>query len=290
LADQSFRRYLLDFRLEIDAIREAHASFKAREAERDGTAAPDPARQARFRVLVQGDFQQDWNELTGIEDAALEAVAKEELMRPRGAAQQFELARAWLALSEQLSGVEKVNALRRAQHWLDACVPTLNRAQRRDARRDSDAIARVLGRRSDRFDLTSEPVLAATVGFGTFGVNQNPDAATNPKVQPLPEVGGGPVKRFLWACPPSRVEYLVPQGAQQFTAIGLVNAPTQDGVRFVVKADGHEIASEVLTQMGEPRPIQVPLPAGTETLELIVEAQKSIVLDHAYWINPELVF
>src|SRR5690606_4954145 len=106
-----------------------------------------------------------------------------------------------------------------------------------------------------------EPVLAATVGFGTFGVNQNPDAAVNAKIQPLPKIDGAPVRRFLWVCPPSRVEYLVPAGAHRFTAIGLVNAATQDGVRFVVKADGQELASEVLTQMGQSCPIEVALPS-----------------------------
>src|SRR5690606_15614647 len=40
LADQSFRRYLLDFRLEIDAIREAHEALTASESRRDGTSAP----------------------------------------------------------------------------------------------------------------------------------------------------------------------------------------------------------------------------------------------------------
>jgi hypothetical protein len=289
--DRFFRRYLLDFRLEVDAIQKAHQSLESSDADSAGRDPSTRAQHARFRVLSQGDFQTDLSDLRATDDAALRSIVEQELARPKTVEQQQSLARGWLQLSDQLSAVEKVNALRRARYWYTACLADLSRVQRVEAQQDLDAIDRVLGRESDRLDLTSIPPIGVSVGYGTFGINQNIDAASNSQVQPIPQVEGNRLTRFLWACARSRIEYLVPEGARQFRAIGIVNAATQDGVRFVVKVDRQIVfVSPLLKVMGEQLPIQVDLPDGAETLELIVEPQKSNVFDHTYWVNPQLVF
>ncbi len=69
----------------------------------------------------------------------------------------------------------------------------------------------------------------------------------------------------------------------------MVNAATADGVRFVVKANQQVVfVSPLIKVMGGSVPIQVELPADTQTLELIADPIQNNSLDHAYWINPTL--
>jgi hypothetical protein len=83
----------------------------------------------------------------------------------------------------------------------------------------------------------------------------------------------------------------VPEGASRFEAIAQLNAASMDGVRFVVKANGQTLfTGQVLKMMGDQLPIRADLPAGTQTLELIVEPLNNTVLDHAYWVAPQLLF
>jgi hypothetical protein len=85
--------------------------------------------------------------------------------------------------------------------------------------------------------------------------------------------------------------YLLPEGASEFRAAGIVNAATGDGVRFRVRVDNQDVfASPVINVMGGQVPIQVTLPAGAQLLELVVDPLKSPSLDHTYWVNPVLLF
>jgi hypothetical protein len=291
LTDQMFRRSLVDFRLEIDAIQKQYQTLPVADASGSEAAAAVTLRRARFRVLAKGDFEGGLSDLKACDDQTLRGLVERELARPQTPAQQRSLAQDWLRFGRTLSELEQANAVRRARYWYQACLPGLDRAQRIDVQRDWDAITAILGRDSNRMDLTELTPLDARVGFGSLGINRNPDAANNPKVQPLPQVGGSTIRRFIWACAPSRVEYLVPEGANGVEATAQLNAASMDGVRFIVKANGQALfTGPVLKTMGDQLPIRVELPAGTQTLELIVEPLHNTVLDHAYWIAPQLHF
>ncbi len=220
--DRAFRKQLLDFRLEIDAIQAAFASLKSMPSGPDAGAA---AGSARFKVLAKGDFVQGLQGLRDTADAALAELVKQELAPPTSAEQQLKLARGWFQFAEKLSGVEKVNSLRRARYWFRACDAKLSRVERVQVQQDLDAITSVLGRDSDQLDLTGLSPVEMRVGYGTFGINKNIDAAANPKVAALPQLDGVKISRFLWACAPSRIEYLLPSAQRALAPLGWSTLP-----------------------------------------------------------------
>jgi hypothetical protein len=287
--DRFFRQSLVEFRQEVANIQEAFATLPTSVGDSETVSAT--RLRARFRVLGKGNFDEGMNELRAVDDPQLRALAVQESARPATAEQQLALGQGWFAFAANLSGLERTNAMRRADYWLRTSLPQLSRAQRIEAQRSLDAVAKSIGRSSDRQDLTELPPLDVSVGYGTFGINQNNDAAANPRVEPLPELDGQKITRFLWACARSRLVYLVPEDASEFRATGIVNAATGDGVVFRVRVDDHDLfVSPVINVMGGQVPVQVKLPAGAQLLELIVDPLRSNSFDHTYWVNPQLIF
>ena len=238
--DRFFRKHLLDVRLEIDAIQNAFQALPPNSAA-DGATRPPQQSAARFRVLSKGDFEHGLNDLQNVDDVEPAHVGatgtRADPPRPNS---QLALARGWFQLAGQ--AFERRKGQRdasRSNTGIEACQADLSRAQRVEVQQDLDAITAVLGRESEQMDLTELPPVDVSVGYGTFGINKNIDAASNPQSRSrCPKwtttrclVSSGPV-------PPHASSTWCRKGPSSFRPWALVNAATSDGVRFVVKANG----------------------------------------------------
>lgn len=288
--DRSFRAHVTRLRQEYEQLSQAYASL---EAVREKVAQGDvEARETwgRFVLLQKGDFSAGLAEFDTPSDAALQELLQRERLRPTVVDEQLKLGQDWFLYGQELPLLEQKTAYRRAEHWLQSGFAAADRSQKLTARQQLDEIQQVLGRDTDSLDLTRLPIVSASVGDGALGVNRNPNLG-QPRVQPLPKLAGQQIERYLWACAPSQVEYLVPADAIKFSAVGFLNAPTVDGVQFIVEANDRVIYTSPPTKLrGQPIPIEVNLPKGTHWLKLKVDAGVSPTLDHTYWIAPTLHF
>jgi hypothetical protein len=288
--DRFFRAHVNLVRQEFEQLQQGYESL---DNIRQRVASGDPeATEAwgRFVLLQKGDFAKGLADFEMTSDPALSELVRLERLRPTVVDEQLALGSAWFNYAQILTSLEQRNAYRRAQWWLEAGLAAADRDQKLQTRQQLDQIDGLLGRSSETLDLTRLPVVSATVGFGSLGVNRNDDR-TDRLVRPVPEIEGKPIEKYLWACAPSAIEYLIPGDAIRFSATGYVNAPTQDGVQFVVETEGREVfTSDVVKRMGVPVPIQVSLPKGTLWLRLKVVAGNTNTNDHAYWIAPQLEF
>ncbi len=288
--DRNYRLHLVRVQQEIEQIQ---AAFEALAGTREQLAQnprdiDGQIAIARFQCLQKGDFSSGLPALESDTDVSLRPLVQQELSRPASADDQLKLGTGWYDFAQTVEQLEKLNATRRAMFWLEHAIPGLGREQALEAYAQLDAARDVVGRKESELDLTASPPLRATVGYGSFGINQNADLS-NPKVRAVPELEGRKVDKFLWACAPSQLEYRLPADATRFSAIGLVNAATQDGVRFLVRVDQKPLfASPPLKRDGDQVAIQVALPEGAQILELIVDPIQNNSNDHAYWIRPQL--
>lgn len=94
----------------------------------------------------------------------------------------------------------------------------------------------------------------------------------------------GPCREFLYAHPPSRVVYRIPEGAKRFSAIGYCVA--SKAVRFRVSVNGTEVYSR--GPLGIDR-IEFNLPRQANTIELWTEPLPNARIsrdDYAFWCFP----
>ena len=94
----------------------------------------------------------------------------------------------------------------------------------------------------------------------------------------------GPCREFLYAHPPSRVVYHIPEGAKRFSAIAYCVA--SKAVRFRVSINGNEVYSR--GPLGIDR-VEINLPRQANTLELWTELAPNGRInrsDYAFWCFP----
>ncbi|MBS0202436.1 MAG: NPCBM/NEW2 domain-containing protein [Planctomycetes bacterium] len=124
-------------------------------------------------------------------------------------------------------------------------------------------------------------VASGTVGTGT--VSQN---------KPINELSSAPTHfrdavpcdEFLYAHAPSMVTYTVPPGMTRFTAVAYNVVTHRAG--FQVWADGKQLYEKSAAGIF---PIDVRLPAGTDSIELkVVDSQVNTAADHSMWCYPRL--
>ncbi|WP_395736915.1 protein kinase domain-containing protein [Prosthecobacter sp.] len=112
-------------------------------------------------------------------------------------------------------------------------------------------------------------------------------------------VGGVACKQYLWAHPPSRVEFAIPAGYTSFTATGIGPSHLASGQpvtaygswTYIVEVDGKAVfnSNELRSYPGHEVPVSVALPAGSKRLTLITETAGDASSDHAFWAAPAFV-
>ena len=290
VADQSFSQSLLRLKKDVLATKDAfQALSEARDLLKRNPGDPWAlADVAEFEVLTKGNF----TDLGSYRDTAgddLKPLVQAELSVGRLPSHQSEVGEQWYQFAQSLEGVQRSHALRRARFWLELAVDELPEQQVGAVREMLSAITQSIGRPSDRVDLTKQVPVSATVGFGSLGINRNPDAGTG-RTKPLPDLEGRKITRFFWACAPSSLRFAIPADARRFEAQALLNAASQDGVQFAVLVDGDPVfQSPVVRTVGVPIDVTAEIPTSAKQLELRIEAGNNRVNDHAYWIAPVII-
>jgi hypothetical protein len=128
------------------------------------------------------------------------------------------------------------------------------------------------------------PVKDYKVGFADLWIGKNVD---NRQVL----LHGQPCKDYLFAHAPSRILYDIPAGATSFSAWGIRTEGDSNVVGtwiYIVKIDGKEVyrSKPLVDYPTLEVQIQVPIPAGSKEIELIVDPMKNAFADHSIWAVP----
>ena len=291
VGDADYHRYLLRNKKNVLAMKSEYERlqpvFRLVVKHPDDTRAQ--ADLVRFRILTKADFSKLARDQSSAAPTLREQIERDLSMGSQSD-KWIDLGESWFRYARSLQRLEKANAYERAAFWLNQTLPEANRDDAIRIHEMLDVIAKVVGRKSSVIDMTGMSPVATSVGFGSFGVNQNPDLE-NPRVDQLPMNEEQPISHFFWACAPSSIEFVIPSSGKWFTATGIVSASSNDGLRFVVKADGITIyASPIVKAKNSRVPIRVDLPKSVRQLELKVESLNNNLNDHAYWVDPRLTF
>lgn len=126
--------------------------------------------------------------------------------------------------------------------------------------------------------LTTVMPESAQVGAGKFQVNQPYQS------WPVHLVAPAPCDDYLFMHGSARADFPVPEGASEFSTIGYCTG--SQTVKFRVNVDGQTFFE---SQEAGVVPIRVPLPAGADTLELVVDPIGDPGFDDAFWCYPRFV-
>ena len=103
-------------------------------------------------------------------------------------------------------------------------------------------------------------------------------------------VNGERCNQWLGAHAPSRVVYAIPFGVKTFSAVGVRpdNQSIPGSWRYMVRIDGNQVfRSKPLNEYRDFQvPIEVAVPMGAKTIELIVDELENFRNDHAVWALP----
>lgn len=136
----------------------------------------------------------------------------------------------------------------------------------------------------------------ASVGWGRYRANHygQIDARDGRGVF----VGGKPCAQFLWAHPPSRIEFAIPSGYTRFSAVGVGPGDLASGLptraygswSYLVEIDGETLFEhhDLRTHPGKELPVEVTIPPGARRITLVVDPLTDNSSDHAFWAYPTL--
>jgi hypothetical protein len=132
--------------------------------------------------------------------------------------------------------------------------------------------------------LLNLPVKEYQVGYGDLWVGQNVDKN---KVY----LHEKQISDYLFAHASSRVVYDIPEGFRSFNAWGVrpkSNKVVAGSWIYIVKMDGDEVfrSGPLSSYDSFELPINVPIPAGTKTIELITDNMTNGYADHSIWAKP----
>ncbi|MEP3928103.1 hypothetical protein [Rhodopirellula bahusiensis] len=119
-APQKLSRLLANRLDELQPIAVSEASIKS---ELESSADDPKTRVGKFFALTCGDWQKGLPLISDGADPSFQSLAKKDLASPENSETQLELAEAWQATSENLTGTEAIGAKKRARHWYLAALP-----------------------------------------------------------------------------------------------------------------------------------------------------------------------
>lgn len=119
-APQNLSRLLANRLDELQPIAESEVSIKS---ELESSEDAPKTRAGKFFALTCGDWQKGLPLIADGSDPSLQSLAKKDLAAPENSETQLELAAAWQATSENLTGTEATGAKKRARHWYLAALP-----------------------------------------------------------------------------------------------------------------------------------------------------------------------
>jgi len=285
----------LDLKREIKETREKLGRY--REAhEKLATAPDDPAAnlaRAKELGLELGDWPGALAHLAKCGVSELETAARltlAEEMAPNAASAR---ARAWLAAMPSsppdLKGLVQSAAL---AHYQDA-FQSAEGLLKLEAKNKIDELIKQ-GTKERKFegrtkaagklktvDLCSlRPLVVEApdgfLGFQEYGIQESRVAKIDPA-----ELKGTPLKTFLFAHAPSRLEYELPAGAERFSALGY-NLRSKS-CRFLVYENDRLVFGSEAAGLAS---ISVPLSGSAGKLALVVDEQGDFRNDQSFWINP----
>ena len=290
--DPVARPHVTQRKIHVDTVeREFAASREA--AEQLVQSGDNPAANlivGEFLCFAKGDFENGLPHLKVGEDASLRKLAEADLARPARSAERKSVADGWRAIARQKRGLHQLHALDRARYWYDLSLTGANPAEIVDTRKTLNRVVERIGLLDKVLDATELYPNASKTGYGTLGVNENQKLNVG-RIRPLPQHNGKEVSRFLWAHAPSEIEYDVPPEAKTFTAVGVLNGDSTDGVEFIVQVDGKPLFhSGHLRSRGQKTPIRIRIPEGARKIKLVVEERDAVQDDQTYWIAPQFTF
>jgi hypothetical protein len=243
-----------------------------------------------FLCFAKGDFEAGLPLLRSSQDAAVRELATRDLASSRVRQEQVQLGDDWKHYAESLNGLHQLHAMERARYWYEKSLRWPQGESARVVQGKLNEVATVVGQAEKVLDVARLHPVSVSVGYGKFGVDENPNLA-DPTIRPLPEINGRKISRYLWTHGPSKVEFDVPRGATQFSAVGVYNADTTDGAQFVVVVDGQQVyASGTLKSVGQSVDINVKLPRNARRIVLQVKSLSTSRGDQTYWVDPVLFF
>ena len=133
--------------------------------------------------------------------------------------------------------------------------------------------------------ITELPVKDYKVGFGDLWIGKN---VNDRKVV----LKGKEIEDYLFAHAPSRIVYDIPQGVTSFSAWGVKTQGDDKVVAgtwlYIVKIDGKEVfrSKSILSYDFFEVPVNVSIPAGSKTIELIIDDLRNNFCDHSIWAKP----
>lgn len=290
--DAFFRDRLVRTRQRVKQIAGSYSDTRtAAEALKKGSDdSAASAQVGKFLCFAKGDFAGGLPLLRNGQDAAMRKLATRDLASPTGGDDQVQLGDDWQHYAESLQGLYQLHAMERARHWYEKSLRWLRGEPARAVKDKLNAIAIVVGQTERILDATRLYPVEVTVGYGKFGVNENPNL-NDPTVRALPEIDGRKISRYLWTHAPSKVEYEVPVGAKAFSATGVFNADSADGAQFVVLVDGQQVySSRALKSVGQTVEINAKLPRNAGRIVLQVKSISTYKGDQTYWVDPVFVF
>ena len=290
--DPVARPHVTQRKIHVDTVeREYTASREA--AEQLVQNGDNPAANltlGEFLCFAKGDFENGLSHLKVGEDASLRKLAEADLAKPARSAERKSVADGWLAIARQKRELHQLHALDRARYWYDLSLTGANPAEIVDTRKTLNRVVERIGLLDKVLDTTELYPNAAKTGYGTLGINENQKLNVG-RIRPLPQYNGKEVSRFLWAHAPSEIEYDVPPEAKTFTAVGILNGDSTDGVEFIVQVDGKPLfRSGHLRTRGQKTPVRVRIPEGARTIKLVVEERDAVQDDQTYWVAPQFTF
>ncbi len=289
--DKFFRDRLVQTRGRVQQIAKAYSD--TRSAAELLKKSDDPAactQVGEFLCFAKGDFANGLALLKTGQDAGMRKLATRDLAGPRGGADQVQLGDDWALYAESLDGLYQLHAIERARFWYEKSLRWLQPETARGVKDKLNQIAVSVGRAERVLDATRLYPVTVTVGYGKFGVNENPNL-NDATIRALPVIDGRKISRYLWAHAPSKIEYVVPPGAKGFSAMGVFNdTNATDGAQFVVLVDGRQVFTSRTINPGQTVDVNAKLPGNARRIVLQVKSVSTYRGDQTYWVSPVFVF